>query len=345
MRVLWVAPWGRPLAEVLAAGLRTHGAEVLVVTTPRHYEDAAGTDGAVVVAGSPRHPSSWGSAVDAVRACRRFRPDVVVTEDFADPRLLPLLRGAPVAVLVHDDAPHDVTEVRPWRRRVVGARVLSSADLLVTFSEFVAGHARGRGGAPVVTVPLPSEVPQSLVPPLVAAADRRDVVVLGRINPYKDVPTTLAAWERHVAGPGYRGDELVIIGDGNEADLTLPAHASWRRERFQFADVVPVLARAKASVVHYRSATQSGVQVTSMQCGTAAVVSDAGGLAEYLPPSVEPVPAGDVAGLAAALDELAHPAVAAAAGAAARAHHDACCTAEVAGAALLAALRDLLTAR
>lgn len=341
MRVLWVAPWGRPLAEVFASGLRANGHDVLVVTSGRHFEAARPDDDVLVVEGSLKQPHAWASVIRAMRAARTFEPDVVVTEEFTDPRLYPLLRLAPVAVLVHDDAPHDETEVKRLRHRVVGARVHASADLLVTFSSFVAQRVVS-GGVSVATVPLPSESPGMLTPPLVPAAQRRDVVVLGRINPYKDLPTTLAAWAEHVRGDGYRGDELIIIGDGNEENLILPERCQWRRERFQFADVVPVLARAKAAVVHYRSASQSGVQVTAMQCGTAAVVSDAGGLPEYLPAGQRPVPVGDVAGLAHALDVLADPVVAAAAGAASREHHDECYGRDVAAGALVNTLRTAL---
>jgi len=340
-----VAPWGRPLATVFAAGLRAQGAEVLVVSTGSHYEAVGSEEDVVLVTGSTKQLASWGSLVSALRVARQFRPDVVITEELADPRLLPVLRLAPVAVLVHDDAPHDETEMQPWHRRAISKRVAQQADLLVTFSEFVARHARSRWNTPVITVPLPSEAPQTLVPPLVTASDRSDMVMLGRINPYKDAPTTLAAWAIHVGSPSYRGDELIIIGDGNETVLELPTHCSWLRERFQFADVLPTLARAKASVVHYRSATQSGVQVTSMQCGTAAVISDAGGLPEYLPPGGHSVPVGDAVQLATAFDDLADPTRAATAGAAARVQYDSFFTQEIAAGALLAQLRRWLLTR
>lgn len=341
MRVLWVAPWGRPLAEVFASGLRANGHEVLVVTSGRHYENARPNQNTVVVEGSLKQPGAWGSVLTALQAARRFRPDVVVAEEFSDPRLYPLLRLAPVAVLVHDDEPHDETEIKRLYLRVVGARVRGAADMLVTFSRFVAERVP-TAGVTVVTVPLPSESPETLAPPLVAAAKRRDVVVLGRINPYKDVPTTLDAWTQHVRGGGYRGDKLIIIGDGNESDLFLPEHCHWRRERFQFAEVVPVLAQAKAAVVHYRSASQSGVQVTAMQCGTAAIVSDAGGLGEYLPGGQSTVPVGDVGGLAHALDVLADPVIAAAAGAVSRAHYDQHYGRHVAACVLADTLRTVL---
>lgn len=342
MRVLLVAPWNRPLARALAGALRAAGCTTLVVSTPLHHEHADARADEVELTGSPRSPRAWADGVRVLRAARSFRPDVVLAEEFTDPRLVPLLALAPVATLVHDDAPHDATERRALQHRLVFGVATRRADLLVTFSEHVAAHARGRWSAPVVTVPLPSEAPAALVPPLVGAQDRRDVVALGRINPYKDLPTTLAAWQRHVDGPGYRGDELLVVGDGTEGALTLPARCRWRRERFQFAEVVPLLARAKASVVAYRSATQSGVQVTSMQCGTTAVVTAAGGLPEYLPPGQATVPVGDVVALATALDELADPAVAAASGRRSREHHDAHLGPEAVAAALAPALHGLV---
>lgn len=113
MRLLWVAPWGRPLARVYAEALRALGTQVLVVTSEQHHEHAGTAEHEVVVTGSVKHPASYRKALAAFRAARAFRPDVVVTEELTDPRLLPLLRLAPVATLVHDDSPHDATEQRP----------------------------------------------------------------------------------------------------------------------------------------------------------------------------------------------------------------------------------------
>ena len=80
--------------------------------------------------------------------------------------------------------------------------------------------------------------------------------------------------------------------------------------------------------MHYRLATQSGVQVLSMQLGVPALVSDSGGLAEFAPDDLPPVGADDVRGLTAAFDALADPAVAAAHGRRAREHYLACFSAD-----------------
>lgn len=347
LRILWLAPWSRALSRVYADELVRAGHEVLLVTTERHFERwAAPAPYEHLLTGSPKQPRSWPSVARAAAAARRLRPDVVVSEEFHDPRLLPLLAIAPSAVLVHDDAPHDATEVKALHHRLVFGRVPRSADVLVTFSEFVARRVRIRWpDRPVVSVPLPSEAGEALVPPFVPAAGRRDVVLLGRIGPYKNLPGTLAAWAAHVASAGYRGDRLLIVGDGAQDALPLPPACEWRRERFQFADVLPVLAAAKASLAYYSSATQSGVQVISMQCGTPVLVSATGGLPEYLPPGEEPVPPDRPAALAAALDTVADPEVAAARGRAARARYDAHHHPAVAADALLAVLDRLRAGR
>lgn len=321
MRVLFVNPWGRALARVYCDELVRLGHEVALVTTERHFERQEQRPYELLVEGAPKQPASWPGVLRVLAAARRFRPDVVVAEEFHDPRLLPLLRLAPVGTLVHDDAPHDHTHVKSLHHRIVFRQVSVRADLRITFSEFVADAVRRRADGAVTTVPLPSEAGEHQVPPFVTARERRDVVQLGRIGPYKNLPGTFEGWAEHVRSPGYRGDRLIVLGDGH-FDGPLPPQCEWRRGRYQFADALPVLAAAKASLVYYTSATQSGVQVMSMQCGTAALVSDIGGLAEYLPPGERAIPRGRPDLLAAALDELADPQVAADRGRAGRAHHD-----------------------
>lgn len=311
MRILFVIPWGRALARVYCDELIRLGHEVALVTTGRHYEKQPARPYELLFSGTPKQPSSWPGLVRSLNAARRFAPDVIVTEEFNDPRLLvPLMGSTPVATLVHDDRPHDHLHERAFHHRVVYNRVADKADLRVTFSEYVAQAVRARGTGPVATVPLPSDAGEHLVPPFVPAEGRRDMVMIGRIGPYKNLPGAFEGWAEHVAGSGYRGDKLIVIGDGH-FDGTLPPECEWQRGRFQFGDAMPVLAAAKASLAYYASASQSGVQVISMQCGTAAVVSATGGLAEYLPPGEQAVPLGRPDLLGAALDELADPQVAA----------------------------------
>lgn len=346
MRVLWIAPWGRALARVYLDEMVRQGHEVLLITTAKHFEkaDAAGYER--LITGDPKQPRSLPSVLSALRAARRLRPDVVVAEEFHDPRLLPMLGLAPLATLVHDDTPHGAAETKSWHHRLVFERTARKAELLVAFSEYVAARVRARSTVPVAVVPLPSDAGEQDVPTVVPAADRRDMVLIGRIGPYKNVPQTLEAWRLHVGSDLYRGDRLLIVGDGPEESVgPLPEACEWHRERYRFADLLPTLAAAKASLAYYASATQSGVQVISLQCATAAVVGDVGGLPEYLPPGEKPVPTGDVLALAGELGRLADPAVAEARGRAGRAHYDAVHHPTPATDSLLAALGRLISTK
>ncbi|OBK22059.1 hypothetical protein A5634_08725 [Mycobacterium asiaticum] len=320
--MLWLSPWMRPLARVQAEALRRHGADVLLVTSDQHPESDAPRDYELVLDPRFRTAATWPASWSAWRRIRAYRPDVVITELVRDPRWIALAGGAPRIQLVHDDRPHDADEQRPSYELAVFDRWGARSAATVTYSEYVAAGVMARrdvAGTPVHVVPLTSDLDPTLVPEPVGAQGRRDFVMIGRLNPYKNVDVVLRAWQRHVHGSGWRGDKLVLIGDGSISDL--PSHTEWRAGRYRYADVLGTLARAKGSVAHYTRASQSGVQVLSMQLGVMPIVSTSGGLPEYQPPICPPVGVDDIDGLAATFDALADPAIAARRGAAAAQHY------------------------
>ncbi|AKS35972.1 glycosyltransferase family 4 protein [Mycolicibacterium goodii] len=330
--MLWLSPWLRPLARIHAEALIDAGARVLLVTSDRHPSSSAAEPYELVLDPRFKTASTWPAHVRAVREVRRFNPDVVVAELVRDPRWLAFAPRTPRVELIHDDRPHDAAEERPrWERALFDRRARSAHP--VAFSRHVADAV---GAADVV--PLTSDLPERDVPEFVSAPHRRDFVLLGRLNGYKNVDVCLRAWAAHTAGPAWRGDRLILVGDG-EWSGPLPEHVVWRRGAFRYADVLPTLARAKGSVVHYRRASQSGVQVLSMQLGVTPVVSPAGALPEFLPPGCAPIDIDDVAGLSAAFDALADPVAAETCGAASRRYYERMFSATAAGAALL----DVLT--
>src|SRR5437879_1155773 len=107
-----------------------------------------------------------------------------------------------------DDRARLRTRARPAPARSANHRpvVARRAARTVAFSAYVAD----RLGA--VVVPLTSDVPDADVPP--EPAQRRDFVLYGRMSPYKNVPVALRAWQAHVESDAYRGDRLLLIGDG-----------------------------------------------------------------------------------------------------------------------------------
>ncbi|WP_259142260.1 glycosyltransferase family 4 protein [Tsukamurella ocularis] len=336
--MLWLSPWMRPLARVYCERLIAEGWEVVLVTSDRHPESDAARPFEWVLDPRPKTPGTWPEFARALRRARGFRPDVVVTEIVRDPRWIALAGTAPRVNMVHDDRPHGADEELPrWERALFG-RWNAGAASTVAFSEYVADAV----GASAVA-PLTSDLDESLVPALVPAADRRDFLAVGRLSAYKNLDVTLAAWERHVAGPRWRGDELVLIGDGPDRELGTAVR--WRRGPYSYSDVMAELAGAKGSVAHYRRATQSGVQVLAMQLGVVPIVSDSGALPEFQPPGEHAIAVDDVDGLVRAFDSLADPEAAYRRGRAAREHYLRSCAAKVSASALGAELERVIAAR
>lgn len=317
-RVLWLSPWTRPAVRVQSEALIRRGADVLLVTSDRHPESDAARDYEMVLDPRFKTAATWLPTVKAWRRIRQFRPDVVIAEIVRDPRWIALAGSAPRIQVVHDDRPHDPGEQVPSYERAVFDRWGARSAATITYCEYVAAGVATRrdvAGTPVHVVPLASDIDPHRVPPFVGPDGRRDFVMFGRLNPYKNVDVVLEAWQRHIVGDGWRGDKLVLIGDGPLDAGALPKHTSWRNGSYRYADVIPTLATAKGSISHYRRASQSGVQVLSMQLGVMPIVSTAGGLPEYQPSGCPPIGVDDVAGLAAAFDQLADPVVAAQRGA------------------------------
>lgn len=309
LRVLWLSPFMRPLARVQAEGLRARGIDVLLVTTDQHPESDAARDYELVLDSRLSTASNWPAALAAFRRIREHRPDIVIAELVREPFWMALAGRAPRIQLVHDERRDD------GHQRQVFARALSDrwgarSAATVAYSNYAAiavSNRRDVAGTSVHVVPLCSDLDSERVPRFVGPEGRRDFVVAGRLNSHKNIDIVLEAWQQHVDGNSWRGDELLLIGDGPLTIRTLPAYVRWRPGTYRYADVVNTLAAAKGLVTHYRSASQSGVQLLSMQLGVMPIVSPVGGLAEYQPPSFPPIGVNDVAGVAAAFDELADP--------------------------------------
>lgn len=318
--------------RVQSEALIRHGADVLLVTSNKHPESDAARDYELVLDPRFKTASTWVPTFNAWRQIRKFAPDVVIAEIVRDPRWIALAGLAPRIQVVHDDRPHDPDELTPAYERAVFDRWGARSAATITYSRYVAAGVAARrdvAGTPVHVVPLASDVDLSRIPPFVGAQGRRDFVLFGRLNPYKNVDVVLEAWQRHVGGDGWRGDNLVLIGDGPLDAAALPKHTVWRNGSYRYADVIPALSTAKGSISHYRRASQSGVQVLSMQLGVMPIVSTAGGLPEYQPPGCPPIGIDDVAGLAAAFDLLADSSVAAELGAAAARHYAQHCAVDI----------------
>ncbi len=342
MKVLWLSPWMRTLARVHCEMLRAAGGQVILVTSDQHPEPVTPTDWEVVLDPRFKTAATWPQFARAAAQLRRFDADVVVTELVRDPRWIAFAGRKPRIDVVHDDRPHDAHEQRPRVEAAVFDRWNRSAQATLCFSQHVA-QALPADVAPPVAIPLSSDVVDrpgagiDLSTPA-PADERRDFVMIGRLNAYKNLDVVLRAWEIHVGSSAYRGDVLRLYGSAERLP-DLPSTVWWNGGAYQNSELLPVLRRAKGSIAHYRVATQSGVQVLSMQAGVTPIVSTEGALPEFQPPGVEPIDKDDAAGLADVLGLLAEPETAALHGYSARKHYDAHFAPEVVG----ARLREVLT--
>ncbi|CPR08928.1 hypothetical protein BN971_01394 [Mycobacterium bohemicum DSM 44277] len=346
--MLWLSPWTRPAVRVQSEALMRHGADVLLVTSDRHPESDAARDYELVLDPRFRSAATWLPTLKAWRRIRKYRPDVVIAEIVRDPRWIALAGRVPRIQVVHDDRPHDPDEQRPAYERAVFDRWGARSAATITYSDYVASAVAGNrdvAGTPVHVVPLASDIDPHRVPPFVGPEGRHDFVMFGRLNPYKNADVVLEAWQRHVGGGGWRGDDLVLIGGGTLDAGSLPKHVRWRSGSYRYSDVIPVLAAAKGSIAHYRRASQSGVQVLSMQLGVMPIVSTAGALPEYQPPGCPPIGIDDVAELTAAFDLLADPVTAATLGAEAARHYASRCAVDHVAERFLEVIAEVLARR
>ncbi|GAB34003.1 glycosyltransferase [Gordonia otitidis] len=322
MRILWLSPWLRPLSRAYGQQLRSLGDDVLLITSDLHPQASEPVDWEIVTDPRPKSLRTWPEFARTYARARDFDPDIVVTEFVRDPRWLALGALAPRVHFAHDDRPHGAEEHRPyWERMLFDRLSRSTAAATVCFSTYVAENLQSSTRSESISVvPLTSDLSDDLVDEPTPSIERSDFVLIGRLNEYKNLAVVFEAWERHVQGASYRGDMLRIFGSASRTPA-LPASAWWNGGSYNYRDVLGPLRQAKASIAHYRVATQSGVQVLSMQLGVAPIVSTEGALPEFQPEAPMPLGVDDVAALAEAFDQLADPEYAAKLGAEASAHY------------------------
>lgn len=287
MRIAFVTPWFRTLAQLYGHRLQQAGHDVLVVTTDRHFQDGYALCPELV--GTIRDEGLTASTrviAELRREVRRFAPDLVLEDSFTDPRWLGT--GNPRArwMMVHDPAPHDSRHLRDG----IGRRTLStqrrSATGILTFSESSRVLLDRPGGPAVVATPLLSEMWDSLV--RTSPGERRGFVCMGRVSSYKGFDIAIDAWRRLATEDRERHPLNVLASSGDSgilSSLEREPGIELRTGRFDFADVSSLLSGSVAMLVPYRAGSQSGVQLLALQHGMVPLVSELPGLVEYQPPS------------------------------------------------------------
>ena len=144
--------------------------------------------------------------------------------------------------------------------------------------------------------------------------------MVGRLNQYRNIDVVLDAWQRHVDGGGWRGDELVVIGDRTLIIRSLPAYVRGVPAR----TATPTSSRQCRSKGFPTSTSGAPRKVAckSYPTGRHADRFPGRGPAEYQPPSCPPIGIDDVAGPGRRIHQLADPSTATLPGAAAARHYE-----------------------
>ena len=308
--------------SVSLAGALSQRADVLVVTEVRNF--ASECAGLEIEADSPRlgHVSYAGDLAQRRvslrgslegrrirRAIKAFAPDIIHVQEQGDPFTASIVRefarACPIVLTVHDPVPHsgnDALVAQRFSADLIRIRALASAyhvhglhceallrERLGT-SKPIVETAHG-----VILVPPPGRVRQA----------KNRYLFFGRMEAYKGLDTLMDAIDLLSASGGPR---FVLAGRGPELDRLrnrIAAHPAIELiERFlPPLDAIHQFQRARAVLVPYRDATQSGVISAAIGNGRPVIASNVGGLADAVGHGTSGlvVPPGDPAALAGAI--------------------------------------------
>jgi glycosyltransferase involved in cell wall biosynthesis len=321
----YTPPYDHALCRALAAG----GAEVELFTSHFPYESVAPADGYLrreifyrAAPGSPgSHLRRALKLVEHVPDMLRYRriaagADVVhfqwLPVQQLDGHLLPARDSRPLVLTAHDILPR---EPRRGQLRAQG-RLYDHFDAIVAHCEESARRLTEELGVdPALVEVIPHGVlrPWEGRPEQPLPAELRDfggpvVLFFGLLRPYKGLELLLDAWSGLGPEPP-GGAELWIVGMPRMSLATLQAR---RRDGVRIVprfvsdpEVFALLRRASLVVLPYLEIAQSGVAFTALGAGAPLLLSDVGCFPEIAASGVaRTFPAGDAAGLRAAIAEL-----------------------------------------
>lgn len=306
---------------LLSAGLQRHH-EVTVITIHGSAVDAFSlADGVqrrtLAVAGDSRSLAQgfWNNLkrLSVLRkAVRATRPTIVIshlTETNVLSKLALINTGYPVILIEHSD-PAGNARGRVWRylRRVVYPR----AATLVSVSRGINDYFTWLPESKKVVIPNPVMPPEdeTAADNSAPATKEKWIVAMGRLIPVKGFDRLLEAF----AGLAQKYPEwqLVVLGEGElRSRLEYQIESLGLSGQVQLQGFVSnpfvVLRRAELFVMSSRSEGFPYALLEAMSCGLPAVAMDCtAGLREIIRDGIDGrlVPDGDIAALAAALDQL-----------------------------------------
>lgn len=239
------------------------------------------------------------------------RVDVLHFEEVQSKLLLPfaiLARLAPKLVLrVHDPKPHSGRDsmLHPWI--ITGTKwIRRHANIVLLHGAYCSALFKTTCSTPVrqtthgiLLVPPPAHIQPS----------RKGYAMLGRMEAYKGLPVLTHAFKiLHSRGAKFG---LVVAGTGPDIDrlkpeLELLPETTIIPRVLHSQEMIGIMQSARAVVLPYLDATQSGIVAAAFANGCPVIASNVGGLPDVVSNDVNGllVPAGDADALAEAITRL-----------------------------------------
>lgn len=215
------------------------------------------------------------------RYIRRIRPDALHFDDVSI-RLLSLLaflrKSRKIVVNVHDPVPH--FGERDWRYQLAKKCYYAKAAKVLTFSEYSRHLFRQQYGEKPACLHIrlqPYRVYQK------EKKERKYLTFIGRLSPYKGIDLFLDAMQ--MITTKYPRQQFMIAGKPEAGfDMPLPEYPqlTLHTRHLSTSEMSDIISGSLAVVCPYRDATQSGVIMTAYALGTPVIVTNVGGLPEYV---------------------------------------------------------------
>lgn len=269
-------------------------------------------------------PRTWGAGLQAVASSGARAMVLPWLHPVMAPPYVHMLRHRPAGVrrvvICHNVLPHEPVRFAPGISRAV----LRQADLLVTHASHQLAELESLGcvRAPVLPAfhPRFDAADLSKVPDAAEVAGERarqgspaiSLLAFGAIRPYKGIDLALEAVARIEPTVHVRLTVAGVFWDGG-ASLRAHVRALALEDRVELRDgfvsneeAALLFMAADASLLPYRSATQSGVVQLSFAYGTPVIATAVGGLSEAIEDGVDGLlcPPDDASALAAAISRL-----------------------------------------
>lgn len=238
------------------------------------------------------HPATMLTSWRLGRHVAGLGADIVHLDDIGIRRSwgLRALGAVPLVVSVHDPIAH--SGERDWRRSLARWLAFRRARRFILHNDHCVNAFCARYGI------SPSRVDVSLLGSCEvlrqwsgddrhATGESIDLLCFGRLSPYKGID--ILAEAAQIISEAVRGVRIVVAGSSAAGFVAPPSRDLANGGRFTVearhisnAEAAALFGRAKAVVLPYRDATQSGVALSAIAFGRPVIATRCGGLPEYV---------------------------------------------------------------